>query len=174
MKKVLKWVSFLLAALVLVFFLTGLVVKETTYQVSTTIDKPVEEVFKAFNDHSNLSQWVTSIKSFTPIEEKEGMVGSTYKIIVDDGSGKDFEMTETITEFIENEKVSLAFDAQSMYKTDEISFKAVENGTLITNKATCKGSSYFYKCLFPYFKSMFINTDQTSLDNFKKYIEKTS
>ena len=173
MKKILKVISILLGLLVLVFFATGLVVKETNYEVSTTIDKPVEEVFKAFNDHSNLSEWVTSIKSFTPIEEKEGMVGSRYKIIVDDGSGNDFEMTETITEFVENEKIGLEFDAQSMLKIDNIRFETKDNATVITNNATCKGTSYFYKCLFPYFKGMFIKTDQTSLDNFKEYINKT-
>jgi len=170
MKKIFKILLGILAILLLVFFATGLIVKETSYDISTTINRPVEEVFIAFNDHTKIKEWIPSIKSFEAIDEKEGMVGSTYKMIVDD-NGKEFEMKETITEFVPNKKMVLEFDAQGMFKIDAITFSADGNKTIITNQSTCKGTNYLLKCTFPYFKSIFKSTDQKYLDNFKSFVE---
>ena len=171
MKRILKIVGSLLLLLLVVFLLTGLVVKETNYKASVTIKKPVEEVFTTFNDAAKLKEWMTSIKSFEAIDEKEGKVGSTYKIIVLDANGNDFEMKEKVIAFEPNKRVALEFDAQSMFKIDDIQFTSNGGSTTITNNATCKGTSYLYKCMFPYFKGMFQKLDQENLDKFKKYIE---
>ncbi len=140
--------------------------------MSTTVNKPVDEVFKVFNDQSKLKEWIPSVKLIEPIEEKEGKVGSTYKMVVDN-QGKDFEMIEKITAFEENKRVGLEFDAQGMLKIDDVVFTSDGTSTMITNNAIAKGTDYFHKCLFPYFKSAMIKTDQASLDNFKKMIEKS-
>ena len=171
MKRILKLLGGLILLLLIVFFATGLVVKETKYQVSTTINKPVEEVFEVFNDQSKLREWIPSVKTFEAIEEKEGKVGSTYRMVVDN-QGEDFEMIERITAYEENKRVGLEFDAQGMLKTDEIVFTSEGTSTTITNNASSKGTDYFHKCLLPYFKSAMIKTDQSSLDNFKAMMEK--
>lgn len=171
MKKILKLIIGILLLLMIVFLLTGLVVKETNYEVSTTVNKPLIETFSAFNNHEDLQKWIPAVKSFEPIEEKDGMVGSTYKMVVIDANGDDFEMIETITAFEENRVIGLEFDAQGMLKTDEIIFVSVDNTTTITNKASCKGTSYLLKCTFPYMKGLFKKSDQESLNGFKKYAE---
>jgi uncharacterized protein YndB with AHSA1/START domain len=171
MKKILKIIIGILLLLLIVFLLTGLVVKETTYEVSVIVNKPIEKVFEAFNNHTELEKWIPAVKSFEPIEEKPGMVGSTYKMVVIDANGNDFEMIETVTAFEKDKRVGLEFDAQGMLKTDDIIFVSKDNMTTITNKATCKGTSYILKCTFPYMKGMFKKSDQESLDGFKKYAE---
>jgi len=171
MKKIFKILLGIIAILLIVFLATGLIIKETTYEVSTSIDKPVEEVFAAFNDHTKIKEWIPSIKSFEAIDEKEGMVGSTYKMIVDD-NGKEFKMKETITEFVVNKKMKLEFDAQGMLKTDDVTFTSDGDKTTITNRSVCKGTNFLLKCTFPYFKSIFKSTDQKYLDNFKLFVEK--
>ena len=171
MKKLLKIVVSVLVIIAIVFLATGIFIKETTYTVSISINKPIEEVFKTFNDQSVITEWIPSVKSFEVIDQKKGMIGSTYKLIVED-KGNSFEMVETITEFIENKKVGLQFDAQGMLKTDLINFTSEGDKTIIRNEAVCKGTTFLLKCTFPYFKSIFKKTDQESLDNFKAYIEK--
>tara|TARA_R110002073_G_scaffold72537_1_gene177482 strand:- start:475967 stop:476491 length:525 start_codon:yes stop_codon:yes gene_type:complete len=171
MKKFLKITIGILLLLLVVFLLTGLLVKETNYEVSTTVNKPLNEVFAAFNNSKELQKWIPAVKSIEPVEEKTGMVGSTYKMIVIDANGNDFEMIETITAFEVNKRIGLAFDAQGMLKTDDITFLADGNSTVITNKASCKGTSFLLKCTFPFLKSMFKKSDQESLNGFKKYIE---
>ena len=58
-----------------------------------------------------------------------------------------------------------------MLKTDDIIFESKDNTTIITNNATCKGTSYLLKCTFPYMKGIFKKSDQESLNGFKKYAE---
>jgi len=171
MRKVLKIVIGIFIILLLLFLATGIFVKETTYTVSTEVNKPVEKVFKTFNDHTIIAEWIPSIKSFEAIEEKEGLIGSTYKMIVDE-NGKEFEMIETLTDYEINKKVELEFDAQGMLKTNLITFISDGDKTIITIEAVCKGTTFLLRCTFPYFKSIFINADQENLDSFKTYIEK--
>ena len=171
MKKFLKIVVSVFVILAIVFLATGIFIKETTYTVSISINKPIEEVFKSVNDNTVITEWIPSVKSFEVIDQKEGKIGSTYKLIVDD-KGNNFEMVETITEFIENKKVGLQFDAQGMLKSDLINFTSEGDRTIITNEAVCKGTTFLLKCTFPYFKSIFKKADQENLDNFKAYIEK--
>lgn len=170
MNKILKIVVSVLVIMAIVFLSTGIFIKETTYTVSTTINKPIEEVFKTFNDNTIITEWIPSVKSFELIDQKDGKIGSTYKLIVED-KGNNFEMVETITDFIENKKVGLQFDAQGMLKSDIINFTSDGDKTIITNEAVCKGTTFLLKCTFPYFKSILKKADQENLDNFKAYIE---
>lgn len=171
MRKTLKIIIGLLLLLLIVFLSTGLVVKETKYEVSTIVQKQVEQVFEAFNDEAALKEWIPSIKSFEPINEVEGRVGSTYKMVVIDANGNDFEMIETVTAFEDNNRIGFEFNAQGMLKIDDITFSSNGNSTTITNKATCRGTTYLLRCTFPFMKSMFKKSDQESLDSFKKYVE---
>jgi len=171
MKKFIKYFVRLLLILVVVFFMTGLVVPKTNYQVTVFINSPLDSVFKIFNDKSKIKEWVPNVKVFEPIKEVDGNVGNSYKMIVDD-KGKVFEITETIVAFEKNKLVTLDFNAQGMRKIDHFTFDFKNGVTQITNNATCIGTNYFFKCMFPYIKEMFKGIDQKYLDNFKALAEK--
>jgi uncharacterized protein YndB with AHSA1/START domain len=170
MKLFLKITIGILLLLALIFFGTGIFIKETTYKVKTTIDKPIDEVFALFNDPTQIKNWLNAIKSFEPINETKNKIGSTYKITIDN-KGQDFVMTEKITAFDINKEIGIEFDAQGMLKNDFIEFSSDGNKTVITNNVSCKGTNFMLKCTFPYFKKAFMREDQNNLDNFKNYIE---
>ena len=169
--RILKIVIRILGLLVFIFLLTGLFIKKVDYEVVVEVEKPLEETWTLFNDHTIMDQWVKGVKSFDPIEENESMVGNKYRMIVED-QGREVEMIETITAWVPNEKVGMQFEAGEMFKENDIRF-AFENGkTVITNDASCAGTTYLTKCMFPYFKSMFKKIDQEMLDDFKSMAEK--
>ena len=169
--KAVKIILGIVTAWVVVFFSTGLLVKETTYEVRVEIQKPLSEVFTAFNDQEKLLTWMPEIKSIEPINVKPGIVGSEYKIIVEN-QGKEMEMNEKVMAFIPNKKVTLFFDADDMLKTDEYNFSFSDGKTTIIKDVICKSNSYLMSCLFPYFKGTFTDIDQKYLEDFKTYIEK--
>lgn len=169
--KAIKVILGIVTVLVIIFFSTGLLVKETNYQLRVEINKPLEEVFIAFNDQDKMTVWLPEIKSIEPIHVKPGIVGSEYKMTVDN-NGQIIEMKEKVMAYIPNEKVTLYFDAGDMLKTDDYNFSSVEGTTLIVKDVVCKSDSYLMSCMFPYFKGMFTDIDQTYLDKFKAYIEK--
>jgi uncharacterized membrane protein len=169
--KIIKIILSVIIGLSLVFFATGIVVKETTYKVEVSIDKPIEKVFTEFTKIEKSNNWIPDVKSITSIEEKEGKIGSSYKIIVDN-NGEEFTITESVLAYVQNEKLIIFFNAENMLKTNDFSFESFgENSTKIILEASCNSDSYMLSCVFPYFKSVFSNQDKTYLDNFKSYIE---
>ena len=168
--RTIKVILGIISALVIVFFATGLIVKETSYTTQITINKPVEEVFKVFNKPGNIKNWVPEIKTIDTLNLNPGITGSIFKMVVDN-QGQEITMTEKVMAYVPNEKVTLFFDAENMLKTDDYIFTEKNNATTIKLHTTCKSDSYVMSCLFPYFKGTFIEQDQAYLNNFKTYIE---
>lgn len=168
--KTIKIILGIISAIVLVFFATGLIVKDTNYTSEVFIKKPVSDVFKVFNNSENIKNWIPEIKSFEVIKENPGKTGSSYKIVIE-SQGQEITMTEKVMAFVPNEKVTLFFNAENMLKTDDYVFTEKNGSTTITLNSSCKSNSYIMACIYPYFKSTLQKQDQTYLDNFKDYIE---
>ena len=168
--KVFKLLFRIVLLLIIIFFLTGLFVKNVTYSVTTDIEKPLEETFLLFNDETKIKEWIPEVISFEQINITEAMIGNTYKMVVV-SNGEDIEMTEKILNYIPNQKVELGFEIDGMHKINAISFTSSQNTTTITNDITIEGTNYMLKCMFPYFKSKFKSLDQETLNNFKAFAE---
>jgi len=169
--KAIKIILGIVTVLMVIFFSTGLLVKETTYQVSIEINKPISEVFTVFNDQEQMKIWLPEVKSIEPINVNPGIVGSEYKMTVDN-NGQIVVMTEKVMAYVTDKKITLFFDADDMLKTDDYNFSEVNGGTLIVKDVICKSDSYIMSCMFPYFKGTFSSIDQKYLNDFKAYIEK--
>ena len=123
--KAVKVILGIVTVLVIIFFSTGLIIKETTYQVKTTVNKPVAEVFSLFNDQSKLKEWMPEVQLIEPITIKPGIVGSEYFMTVTN-NGQTKKMKEKVLAYIENKKVTLYFDTDDMLKTDDFTFSEKE------------------------------------------------
>ncbi|MFY0603386.1 MAG: SRPBCC family protein [Flavobacteriaceae bacterium] len=156
----------------LIFFGTGLVVKEVDYTTKVEVNMPLDKTFALFNDTEKIKNWIPELKSIEAIDEKTGKTGSRYKMVVLDGNENEITMEEKVLAYVNNEKVTLYFDAQGMLKTDDYTFVAEGNKTIITNTSNCKSDSYIFGCMMPYFKGTFKEIDQGYLDNFKAFAEK--
>ena len=129
--KTVKIILGIITALTIVFFATGLFVKETNYTAQVSVNKSIEEVFKTFNNQENLKNWIPEIKSFDVITENPGRTGSTYKMVVEN-QGQEITMTEKIMAYVPNEKVTIFFDAENMLKTDDYIFTEENGKTIVT------------------------------------------
>lgn len=154
----------------LVFFTTGLIVKETNYTAQVSVNKSIKDVFKTFSNQENIKSWIPEVKSLDVVNENFGKTGSVYKIVIDN-QGQEITMTEKILAYVPNEKITIFFDAENMLKTDDYIFTDKNGTTTITLQSSCQSDSYIMACMFPYFKSTFKEQDQTYLNNFKAFIE---
>lgn len=169
--KTIKIILILISVLVVGFFMTGLLVKETNYTAEVSIQKSVDEVFTIFNNSENIKNWIPEIKSFDVLNQNPGKTGSIYKIVVEN-QGEEITMTEKVLAYVENEKVTLFFDAENMLKTDDYIFTETDGITTVTLNSSCQSESFLMACMFPYFKGTFQEQDQTYLNNFKEFTEK--
>ncbi|NVJ89004.1 MAG: SRPBCC family protein [Flavobacteriaceae bacterium] len=168
--KAIKIILGFITVIVLVFFATGVIVKETNYEASVSINKPIETVFREFNNMNSKQQWMPEIKSIDTIQSNYVKTGSIYKIVIDN-NGEDINMTEKVMVFIPNEKVTLFYNAENILKTNDFIFLEEGNKTTIKLNASCTSDSYVMSCLFPYFKSTLEGQDQQYLNNFKALLE---
>ncbi|WP_299064116.1 SRPBCC family protein [uncultured Polaribacter sp.] len=169
--KTIKIILGIITTVVLLFLLTGLFVKETTYTAKVSVNKPIEEVFKTFNDSENIKNWIPEVQSLEVVKENPGKIGSEYKIVILN-QGQEITMLQRVLAYIENEKVTLFFNAQGMLKRDDYIFTEKDGVTNITLNASCQSETYLMACVFPFFKGTFLKQDQGYLNNFKVFLEK--
>ena len=78
--KTIKIILGIITALVLVFFATGLLVKETNYKAQVSVNESLTEVFTSFNKTDNVNNWIPEIKTVETLNENVGKTGSSYKM----------------------------------------------------------------------------------------------
>ena len=166
-----KIILYILIFLTVVFFGTGLIIKENKYTVTITVNKSISETFQLFNDLSTVKEWIPEFQSIDTVQQKPEKTGSEYRISINN-DGQIMTMKERVMAYIEDEKVTLHFDAEGVLKTDDYTFSKDEVGTKVTLQSNFRGKSYILNCIFPYFKGTFRGIDEKYLNNFKAFAEK--
>ena len=168
--KTIKVILIIISTLVVAFLATGLLVQQTNYSATVSIDKPIDEVFSNFMQIDSVKNWISDIKSVKPVNINPGITGSVYDVVVLN-QGQEIIMTEKIMAYVLNEKVTLFYDAENMLKKDDYLFSEENGTTTITLNAACQSESFIMACMFPYFRGTFQAQDQSYLNNFKKFLE---
>jgi len=168
--KTIKVILIIISIVVVAFLATGLLVQQTNYSATVSIDKPIDEVFSNFMQIDSVKNWIPDIKSVKPVNINPGITGSVYDVVVLN-QGQEIVMTEKIMAYVLNEKVTLFYDAENMLKKDDYLFSEENGITTITLNAACQSESFIIACMFPYFRGTFQAQDQSYLNNFKKFLE---
>ena len=168
--KTIKVILIIISTLVVAFLATGLLVQQTNYSATVSINKPVDEVFNDFMQIDSVKNWIPDIKSVKPVNINPGITGSVYDVVVLN-QGQEIAMTEKIMAYVLNEKVTLFYDAENMLKKDDYLFSEENGITTITLNAACQSESFIMACMFPYFRGTFQAQDQSYLNNFKIFLE---
>ena len=168
--KTIKVILIIISTLVVAFLATGLLVQQTNYSATVSINKPIDEVFSNFMQIDSVKNWIPDIKSVKPVHINPGITGSIYDVVVLN-QGQEIAMTEKIMAYVLNEKVTLFYDAENMLKKDDYLFSEENGITTITLNAACQSESFIMACMFPYFRGTFQAQDQSYLNNFKKFLE---
>jgi hypothetical protein len=168
--KTIKVILIIISIVVVAFLATGLLVQQTNYSATVSIDKPIDEVFSNFMQIDSVKNWIPDIKSVKPVNINPGITGSVYDVVVLN-QGQEIAMTEKIMAYVLNEKVTLFYDAENMLKKDDYLFSEENGITTITLNAACQSESFIMACMFPYFRATFQAQDQSYLNNFKTFLE---
>jgi hypothetical protein len=168
--KTIKVILIIISIVVVAFLATGLLVQQTNYSATVSIDKPIDEVFSNFMQIDSVKNWIPDIKSVKPVNINPGITGSVYDVVVLN-QGQEIVMTEKIMAYVLNEKVTLFYDAENMLKKDDYLFSEENGITTITLNAACQSESFIMACMFPYFRGTFQAQDQSYLNNFKTFLE---
>lgn len=170
--KAVKIILSFITLLSLTFFATGLLIKEVKYKAKAVIYKPIEVVFKEFNETENFKKWIPEIKEIKIIKSKPEKIGSEYLLTVQN-KGFETQVQQKIISFVKNQKITLESSMKDMKKIDDyILTKKDDSLTIVECKANYRSESYILGCVLPYFKKKFKEQDQKHLDNLKRILEK--
>ena len=107
--KTVKIVITFLVILSVLFFSTGLIIKDSSYDSQITILKPVDDTFAMFTNVSTITNWNPEYSSVEIVDQKPGITGSSYNIIIQ----HNYQTTivkEKVLAYVKNEKLTLFFD----------------------------------------------------------------
>ena len=76
--KTVKIVITFLVILSVLFFSTGLIIKDSSYDSQITILKPVDDTFAMFTNVSTITSWNPEYSSVEIVDQKPGITGSSY------------------------------------------------------------------------------------------------
>ena len=171
--KTVKIIITFLIILTVLFFGTGLVIKDSSYTSQITIHKPLEETFTMFTDVTAMTQWNPAYSAIEIIDQKPGITGSRYEIKVLHNN-QTVIIKEKVLAYVKNEKVTLLFDREGVAERDDYTFTSDGLTTVITLNASFQAKSYILGCVLPYFESNFKAIDEQALTNFKNFAQKSS
>ncbi len=103
-----------------------------TEQIETPL--PVDEAFAFVADFANASHWDPGVAWATATEQGPPAVGARYQLGVHVG-GRVTPMQYTITQLDPPHRVVLAGEGSGVVATDDISFEAIDGGTLVSYTA---------------------------------------
>ena len=168
--KTVKIIITLLIILTVLFFGTGLIIKESSYTSKIIINEPLEKTFSTFTDLSAKTQWNPEYNAIEVIELKPGITGSIYNIKVLHNNQITI-IREKVLAYVKNEKITLFIDKDGVVERDDYTFSSDGSHTVINLSSSYQAKSYLLSCVLPFFKFKFKKIDEVFLNNFKRFLE---
>ena len=168
--KTVKIVITFLIILTVLFFVTGLIIKESSYTSRIIINEPLEKTFSTFTDLSAKTQWNPEYNAIEVIELKPGITGSIYNIKVLHNNQTTI-IREKVLAYVKNEKITLLIDKDGVVERDDYTFSSDGSQTVINLSSSYQAKSYLLSCVLPFYKFKFKKIDEVFLNNFKRFLE---
>ena len=169
--KTVKIIITFLIILTVLFFGTGLIIKEISYTSKIIINEPLEKTFTTFTDLSVIPKWNPEYNEIEVVELKPGITGSIYNIKVLHNNQTTI-IREKVLAYVKNEKITLFIDKDGVVERDDYTFSSDGSHTVINLSSSYQAKSYLLSCVLPFFKSKFKKIDEVFLNNLKTYVEK--
>ncbi|MDG1423289.1 MAG: SRPBCC family protein, partial [Flavobacteriaceae bacterium] len=157
--KTVKIIITLLIILTVLFFGTGLIIKESSYTSKIIINEPLEKTFSTFTDLSAKTQWNPEYNAIEVIELKPGITGSIYNIKVLHNNQITI-IREKVLAYVKNEKITLFIDKDGVVERDDYTFSSDGSQTVINLSSSYQAKSYLLSCVLPFYKFKFKKIDE--------------
>ncbi len=141
------------------------------YTVETTINAPIDEVIKRFDNAETMKEWMPGLVSFEHLSGTPGEVGAKSKLTYQMGK-RTIEMVETITEKDLPRRFAGNYVAKGVYNEVGNGFEAIDETTtrhVSDQYFQFKGGMKLIGFLFP---GAFKKQSQKYLDDFKNFVER--
>lgn len=141
------------------------------YTLTVTINAPIDDVIKKFDNADNMKHWQRGFISFTPVSGSPGEEGAKAKLEYKMGK-REIEMIETITKKNLPNEFHGTYDTKGVFNSQENFFEPVDaNTTKWTSNAEFKFSSFAMKFFGLLMPGAFKKQSLQYMQDFKAFVE---
>jgi uncharacterized membrane protein len=134
------------------------------------VDKPLSEVYAAFNNPANLPRWITGLQRTEPISGKPGQVGAkTRQIYLE--RGRTVELIETITAHEPLKRFAGELAGQGINCAIEVDFIDRGRSTVVVARAAMHSRSFMLSLMMPFIKHSVRKRQGGDFQRFKRLLE---
>ena len=141
------------------------------FKLELTINKPLAEVWKAFDNIENMKKWQPTLVKFEPVSGIPGQPGAVSKLTYEEG-GREFTLIEKITH--RDEPNSFDGVYENNFADNIIRNKFIELGqhqTVWAMETEFKFKTLIMKLIGPLMKKNFVTRTQKDMERFKEMAE---
>ena len=141
------------------------------FEYEVEIDRPLKEVYRAFNDPENLPRWLTGLQRTEPISGTPGEIGSKTRHIYLE-RGRTVEMIETITAHEPEKHFAGTLEIpQGMQCKIEVDFVGKGDRTGVRMRSGFESRSFMMTLMLPFVRGQVKKRQLGDLQNFKRMVE---
>lgn len=141
-----------------------------TYKTTTSIEKPLKEVYEAISDSSKVKQWLQGLEKIEPISGTPMQAGYKSKYtFIENGRTAIFHEEMTAVSPYESFTYILESDALTMEGHTEMRHKNGKTELTVSNKV--KGKTLGMKIMMPFLKGMMRKRQMQDFARFKAMLE---
>ena len=141
------------------------------FKLEFSINKPLAEVWKAFDNIENMKKWQPTLVKFEPISGISGQPGAVSKLTYEEG-GREFTLIEKITH--RDEPGSFDGVYENNFTDNTVRNKFIElghNQTLWVMETEYRFKTLIMKVMGPLMKKKFFARTQKDMERFKEMAE---
>ena len=140
------------------------------FQYEVEIDKPVSEVYRAFNNPDNMPRWLTGFQRFEPISGEPGRPGSTARHVYLE-RGRTVELIETITLHEPEKRFEGRLEGQGVNCAMQVEFVDKGDTTIVRARSDFRSRSFLMSLMLPFVGKGIRERQGSDLRRFKELIE---
>jgi uncharacterized membrane protein len=141
------------------------------FKLELSINKPIADVWKAFDNTENMKKWQPSLVSFEPISGTPGQPGAVSKLTYEEG-GRQFALIEKITHRDEPNRFDGLYE--NNFADNIVRNRFIEQGkdqTLWVMETEYAFKTLLMKIVGPLRKKNFVARTQRDMGRFKDVAE---
>lgn len=139
-------------------------------QHEVEVDKPLSEVYAAFNNSENMPRWLTGLQRTEQISGEPGQVGSVSKQIYLE-RGRIVEMIETITAHEAERFFEGNLEGPGVSGQLRVDFIDRGDRTGVRFASNVQGAGFLTRLMMPFMKGTIRKRQVGDLERFKELVE---
>jgi hypothetical protein len=142
----------------------------TSFEISTTINKPITIVTQALNNADNFPYWQTDLKKFEVVKGGPDQVGSIGRLHYSQ-KGKSYIMEDRLIYCEPGRKYVSEVEGDALFARVETTLQSFDGKTKMSLKWSGKGKILFLRLFLPFLRGKMAKQAKRELETFRQLVE---